>query len=93
MSSGHRGEVYEVNGDQVAVILDSIENKTGEEGKDELSLGGDATRPSIYWINSKRLLLILIILCSLFFFVNLFSFAALKIKWKTISEMESKVID
>ncbi|CAA6665132.1 unnamed protein product [Spirodela intermedia] len=50
LSSGHRGEVYEVNGDQVAVILDSIE-KTGEDGKDELSLGGDATRPSIYWIN------------------------------------------
>ncbi|XP_078444888.1 uncharacterized protein LOC144714020 isoform X2 [Wolffia australiana] len=55
LSSGHRGEVYEVNGDQVAVILDSIENKSGEEGKDEQGLGGDASRPSIYWINFQDL--------------------------------------
>ncbi|MQL80132.1 hypothetical protein Taro_012579, partial [Colocasia esculenta] len=50
LSSGQRGEVYEVNGDQVAVILDSIDAKTKEAGKDEQISSGDA-RPSIYWIN------------------------------------------
>uniref|UniRef100_A0A1D1ZG64 ATPase family AAA domain-containing protein 1 n=1 Tax=Anthurium amnicola TaxID=1678845 RepID=A0A1D1ZG64_9ARAE len=50
LSSGQRGEVYEVNGDQVAVILDSVENNNDEGGKDEQNSWGDA-RPSIYWIN------------------------------------------
>lgn len=49
MSSGQRGEVYEVNGDQIAVIFDVIEKKTTEEEKDEKPKSQDV-KPSIYWI-------------------------------------------
>ncbi|KAK1266848.1 hypothetical protein QJS04_geneDACA019369 [Acorus gramineus] len=49
LSRGQRGEVYEVNGSQVAVILDSTEN-----GKDEAQEGKttEVIKPSIYWIDS-----------------------------------------
>ncbi|GER56829.1 P-loop containing nucleoside triphosphatehydrolases superfamily protein [Striga asiatica] len=50
LSSGQRGEVYEVNGDQVAVIFD-ISSKT-EEVKDEKN-AETATKPSICWLNAK----------------------------------------
>ncbi|CAA0826718.1 P-loop containing nucleoside triphosphate hydrolases superfamily protein [Striga hermonthica] len=50
LSSGQRGEVYEVNGDQVAVVFD-ISSKT-EEVKDEKN-AETATKPSICWLNAK----------------------------------------
>ncbi|XP_042478683.1 uncharacterized protein LOC122059726 isoform X2 [Macadamia integrifolia] len=50
LSSGQRGEVYEVNGDRVAVILDNTENKTAEGDKDERS-AEQAAQSSIYWIH------------------------------------------
>lgn len=49
MSSGQRGEIYEVNGDQVAVIFDVSEKQTTEEDKDE-KLKAQDVKPSIYWI-------------------------------------------
>jgi len=49
-----RGEVYEVNGDQVAVILDSTEDNAKEGNEDE-SIKQDA-KPSVYWFNSMSLL-------------------------------------
>lgn len=76
MPKGQRGEVYEVNGDQVAVILDNTEEKIKEGNKDE-NIKQDA-KPSVYWFNSMSLcntfVLIMIILqyCSICF---CFSFA------------------
>ncbi|XP_038983219.1 uncharacterized protein LOC120111017 isoform X2 [Phoenix dactylifera] len=50
LSNGQRGEVYEVNGDQVAVILDRMGNKMEEENKAE-SINEQDAKPSIYWID------------------------------------------
>ncbi|KAL6524468.1 hypothetical protein OROHE_016139 [Orobanche hederae] len=52
LSSGQRGEVYEVNGDQVAVIFD-ISGKA-EEVKDEKSVE-PAAKPSVCWLNGSHL--------------------------------------
>lgn len=49
LSNGQRGEVYEVNGDRVAVILESSENKTDEGIRDE-KLTELSAKPSVYWI-------------------------------------------
>ncbi|THU61269.1 hypothetical protein C4D60_Mb07t21520 [Musa balbisiana] len=57
LSTGQRGEVYEVNGDQVAVILDNTGNKV-EEGNSETTKEQNSettkeqdAKPSIYWID------------------------------------------
>ncbi|XP_077213061.1 uncharacterized protein LOC143848119 [Tasmannia lanceolata] len=50
LSSGQRGEVYEVNGNQVAVILDRNDNKTKDLEKDD-KITEQAAKPSIYWID------------------------------------------
>ncbi|XWS39569.1 hypothetical protein CRYUN_Cryun18bG0066500 [Craigia yunnanensis] len=53
LSSGQRGEVYEVNGDRVAVILDiSSDNKAKEEERDDKSPENSAS-PPVYWIDVK----------------------------------------
>ncbi|XP_022725142.1 uncharacterized protein LOC111281759 isoform X2 [Durio zibethinus] len=53
LSSGQRGEVYEVNGDRVAVILDiSSNNNAKEEERDEKSTEDSAGTP-VYWIDVK----------------------------------------
>ncbi|XP_077224065.1 uncharacterized protein LOC143857511 isoform X2 [Tasmannia lanceolata] len=52
LSSGQRGEVYEVNGDQVAVFLDRNDHKTMEGHKDDKTTEHDA-KPSIYWIDIR----------------------------------------
>lgn len=49
LSSGQRGEVYEVNGDQVAVIFDISGNLT-EELKKEKSAEPTA-KPSVCWLH------------------------------------------
>ncbi|KAL9682641.1 hypothetical protein QQ045_014443 [Rhodiola kirilowii] len=52
LSSGQRGEVYEVNGDRVAVIVDASEQKNEQDAdktKDE------SVKPSIYLIHVKDL--------------------------------------
>ncbi|KAK4437222.1 Spastin [Sesamum alatum] len=51
LSSGQRGEVYEVNGEQVAVIFD-IGGKTTEEMKDEKT-AENAAKPSVCWLHVK----------------------------------------
>ncbi|KAM7484824.1 hypothetical protein LguiA_000833 [Lonicera macranthoides] len=52
LSSGQRGEVHEVNGDRVAVILDAGENKMDEGKKDEKPVE-ESVKPSVYWIHVK----------------------------------------
>ncbi|CAH9088234.1 unnamed protein product [Cuscuta europaea] len=53
LSRGQRGEVYELGGDQVAVILDINEKeKDGEKDEKPMAMAEDA-KPSIYWIPVK----------------------------------------
>ncbi|GFZ15712.1 P-loop containing nucleoside triphosphate hydrolases superfamily protein [Actinidia rufa] len=52
LSNGQRGEVYEVNGDRVAVILDITENRAGEGEKDEKPTE-KAIKSLVYWIHVK----------------------------------------
>lgn len=50
LSNGQRGEVYEVNGDQVAVILDNSGNKQ-EEGNENDKSKEHGSKSPIYWID------------------------------------------
>ncbi|XP_051123249.1 uncharacterized protein LOC127246086 isoform X2 [Andrographis paniculata] len=50
LSNGHRGEVYEVNGEQVAVIFENVGN-TKEKSKDEKGL--ETGKTSVRWIHVK----------------------------------------
>ena len=59
LSSGQRGEVYEVNGNEVAVVLDVGE--TNADGEKDEKLTSQATRPSICWINDMCIELITIV--------------------------------
>ncbi|KAJ6762304.1 AAA ATPASE putative, partial [Salix koriyanagi] len=53
LSSGQLGEVYEVNGDRVAVILDiGNDNKEDELEKDE-KLTEHPAKALVYWIDAK----------------------------------------
>ncbi|KAG5531841.1 hypothetical protein RHGRI_026451 [Rhododendron griersonianum] len=52
LTSGQRGEIYEVNEDRVAVILDINESREGEGEKDE-NAAEKARKTSVYWINVK----------------------------------------
>ncbi|MBA0656310.1 hypothetical protein Goklo_008677 [Gossypium klotzschianum] len=52
LCSGQRGEVYEVNGDRVAVILDISSDNRAKEEKDEKSTEESAS-PPVYWLNVK----------------------------------------
>lgn len=54
LSNGQRGEVYEVNGDQVAVILDNSGNKP-EEGSENEKSKEHCSKSPIYWIDSMCL--------------------------------------
>ncbi|KAK6921325.1 ATPase, AAA-type, core [Dillenia turbinata] len=49
LSTGQRGEVYEVNGDSVAVIMDICESKEKDGEKDD-KLGEKDVKPSVYWL-------------------------------------------
>lgn len=51
LSNGQRGEVYEVDGDRVAVILDMHDVKPDVD-KDETS-SESASKPPIYWIHGN----------------------------------------
>lgn len=68
--------MYEVNGDQVAVILDNTEEKIKEGNKDE-TIKQDA-KPSVYWFNSMPLhnasviMMIILQFCRIFFCFSLF---------------------
>ncbi|KAJ8747826.1 hypothetical protein K2173_012416 [Erythroxylum novogranatense] len=52
LSSGQRGEVYEVNGDRVAVILDLTGEIEPDKDKDE-QLVDQSVKAPIYWIDVK----------------------------------------
>ncbi|KAF2290219.1 hypothetical protein GH714_004136 [Hevea brasiliensis] len=52
LSSGQRGEVYEVNGDRVAVILDIASDSIANVERDENLKEGPAKAP-VYWIDVK----------------------------------------
>jgi hypothetical protein len=55
LSSGQRGEVYEMNGDQVAVILDiGNDNKSNEGEKDE-KLQEQPAKAPVCWIDGNSL--------------------------------------
>jgi len=51
LTNGQRGEVYEVNGDRVAVILDINEDKVNE-GEVE-NFNDDHAKPPVFWIHGK----------------------------------------
>ncbi|XP_048233684.1 uncharacterized protein LOC8286329 isoform X2 [Ricinus communis] len=52
LSSGQRGEIYEVNGDRVAVILDITSDKK-ENGEKDDKLKEQSAKPPVYWIDVK----------------------------------------
>ncbi|KAI7753292.1 hypothetical protein M8C21_028336, partial [Ambrosia artemisiifolia] len=52
LATGQRGEIFEINGERVAVILDSVEDKA-DDSKDDEKAEQSAT-PSIYWIHAKH---------------------------------------
>ncbi|KAI4375254.1 hypothetical protein MLD38_013146 [Melastoma candidum] len=50
LAVGQRGEVYEVNGDSVAVIMDTVENK----GNDAIEASDESPKqPAVYWVHVK----------------------------------------
>ncbi|XP_076885587.1 uncharacterized protein LOC143535128 isoform X2 [Bidens hawaiensis] len=49
LATGQRGEIFEISGERVAVILDSLEDKADDDEKAEQS-----ATPSIYWIHAKH---------------------------------------
>ncbi|XP_057456661.1 uncharacterized protein LOC130747672 isoform X3 [Lotus japonicus] len=53
LANGQRGEVYEVNGDRVAVILDISEDRENEVELE--SVNNDGRKPPVYWINVKNI--------------------------------------
>ncbi|KAM1326415.1 hypothetical protein EV2_011185 [Malus domestica] len=54
LPKGQRGEVYEVSGDRVAVLLD-IKQKTGTEVDEEEKVAGQPAHPPVYWILAKEI--------------------------------------
>ncbi|CAL5354428.1 unnamed protein product [Camellia sinensis] len=54
LPNGKRGEVYEVMGDRVALLLDISENSTDEGEKDEKPTG-EAAEPLLYFVQVKNL--------------------------------------
>lgn len=52
LSKGQRGEVYEVNGDRAAVILDIGEDKVNDAGNEDKK-PEQPEKPPVYWIHVK----------------------------------------
>ncbi|KAI3713969.1 hypothetical protein L1987_72558 [Smallanthus sonchifolius] len=52
IATGQRGEIYEIDGERIAVILDGAENKA-DDAKDNEKLEQSATS-SIYWLHMKH---------------------------------------
>ncbi|KAG6768274.1 hypothetical protein POTOM_027173 [Populus tomentosa] len=53
LSSGQLGEVYEVNGDRVAVILDSGNDNKEDDGEKDEKLTEQPAKAPVYWIDAK----------------------------------------
>jgi hypothetical protein len=54
LSNGQRGEIYEINGDQVAVIFDPPDEKLADGPKDEANEDAEEedAKSSVYWVDS-----------------------------------------
>uniref|UniRef100_A0A0E0L9J9 AAA+ ATPase domain-containing protein n=1 Tax=Oryza punctata TaxID=4537 RepID=A0A0E0L9J9_ORYPU len=52
LSNGQRGEVYEINGDQVAVIFDPSEDKLSDDKKGEASKE-QLAKPAVCWVDTQ----------------------------------------
>jgi DNA-binding helix-hairpin-helix protein with protein kinase domain len=54
LSNGQRGEIYEINGDQVAVIFDPPDEKLADGKKDEANEDCEEqdAKSSVYWVDS-----------------------------------------
>ncbi|CAM0913646.1 unnamed protein product [Alopecurus aequalis] len=52
LSNGQRGEIYEINGDQVAVLFDPLVENQADGKKDEANEEENA-KPSIYWVDTQ----------------------------------------
>lgn len=54
LPNGQRGEVYEVNGDQVAVILDNFDNmESNPKEGDKVDNFNQDGKPSVYWFSIR----------------------------------------
>ncbi|KAM0914311.1 hypothetical protein ACQ4PT_011520 [Festuca glaucescens] len=55
LSNGQRGEIYEINGDQVAVIFDPPDEKLADGTKDEANEDADEqdAKSSVYWVDTQ----------------------------------------
>ncbi|KAJ0740096.1 putative AAA+ ATPase domain, ATPase, AAA-type, core, AAA ATPase, AAA+ lid domain-containing protein [Helianthus annuus] len=53
LATGQRGEIFEINGERVAVILDSVEYNAYDSKDDEKA--EQSATPSIYWIHAKHI--------------------------------------
>ncbi|KAM3208956.1 hypothetical protein ACQJBY_063566 [Aegilops geniculata] len=56
LSNGQRGEIYEINGDQVAVLFDPPEEKLDDGKNDEANKEQDA-KPSVCWVDTQDIVL------------------------------------
>lgn len=55
--NGQRGEVYEINGDQVAVIFDPPTEKS-HDGDEDITSKEENAKPTIYWVDCMPLFFI-----------------------------------
>ncbi|XP_051204120.1 uncharacterized protein [Lolium perenne] len=55
LSNGQRGEIYEINGDQVAVIFDPPDEKLADGTKDEANKDAEEedAKSSVYWVDTQ----------------------------------------
>uniref|UniRef100_A0ACD5VBF5 Uncharacterized protein n=1 Tax=Avena sativa TaxID=4498 RepID=A0ACD5VBF5_AVESA len=55
LSNGQRGEIYEINGDQVAVIFDPSDEKLADGKKDEANedVEQQDAKSSVYWVDTQ----------------------------------------
>lgn len=50
--NGQHGEIYEINGDKVAVIFDPHQDKPSDRKKDEANKEEHA-KPAVYWVDAQ----------------------------------------
>ncbi|XP_047075693.1 uncharacterized protein LOC124685396 isoform X2 [Lolium rigidum] len=55
LSNGQRGEIYEINGDQVAVIFDPPDEKLADSTKDKANEDAEEedAKSSVYWVDTQ----------------------------------------
>jgi hypothetical protein len=56
LSNGQRGEVYEINGDQVAVIFDPpTPTEESHDHDEDITSKEENAKPTIYWVDGISL--------------------------------------